>query len=60
MILECVLFSSVGKHATPLEVVGGGELEGDRNNGADAWERSRERPERGFGGGLGRGGGGRI
>jgi hypothetical protein len=38
-----------------LEVVGGGELEGDRNNGADAGECGRESPERGLGGSLGLG-----
>jgi hypothetical protein len=61
MILERILLSSIGKHAAPLEVVGGGELEGDRNNGADAGEGGRESPERRLGGGLGRessGGGG--
>jgi hypothetical protein len=55
MILERVLLSSIGKHATPLEVVGGGEFEGDRNNGADAGECGRESLERGLGGGLGLG-----
>jgi hypothetical protein len=55
MILERVLLSSIEKHAAPLEVVGGGELEGDRNNNADAGEGDRESPERGLGGGLGLG-----
>jgi hypothetical protein len=37
-----------------LEIVGGGELEGDRNDGAAAWERGCERLESSFSGALGR------
>jgi hypothetical protein len=42
MILEGVLLHGVGEHAAPLEVVGGGNLKGDRNDGADARKKSRK------------------
>jgi hypothetical protein len=38
MILEGVLLHGIGEHATLLEIVGGGELEGDQNDGVDARE----------------------
>jgi hypothetical protein len=41
MSVEGVLFDGVGEHTTPLEVVGGGKLEGD----CYAWQHGRERLE---------------
>jgi hypothetical protein len=42
MILEGILLHGVGEHAAPLEVVGGGKLKGDGNDGADAGKKSRK------------------
>jgi hypothetical protein len=48
MILEGVLLHDVGEHTMSLDVVGGGELEGDGNDGADAGECGSERLESSF------------
>jgi hypothetical protein len=48
MILKGVLLHGVGQHTMSLDVVGGGELEGDGNNSADVGECGSERPESSF------------